>query len=94
SGCDTQQSMLGALIAVLGGILDSQGNTFIENTETVLENGTLAFDTWTSVDTPMYRQFWLFDVQNPDDVLNNVNVSNINNACSKVFSCCCHLIVV
>uniref|UniRef100_A0A672KH12 Uncharacterized protein n=1 Tax=Sinocyclocheilus grahami TaxID=75366 RepID=A0A672KH12_SINGR len=42
---------------------------FVSLKETVLENGTLAFDTWTSVDTPMYRQFWLFDVQNPDDVL-------------------------
>ncbi|XP_016428325.1 platelet glycoprotein 4-like [Sinocyclocheilus rhinocerous] len=65
-------TVLGALIAVLGGILIPVGNTLIENTvhtETVLENGTLAFDTWTSVDTPMYRQFWLFDVQNPDDVL-------------------------
>jgi len=35
----------------------------------VLENGTLAFDTWTSVDVDIYRQFWLFDVQNPDEVV-------------------------
>ncbi|KAF4114546.1 platelet glycoprotein 4 [Onychostoma macrolepis] len=65
-------TMLGALIALLGVILIPVGNMFIENTvhtETVLENGTLAFDTWTSVDTPIYRQFWLFDVQNPDEVL-------------------------
>uniref|UniRef100_A0A8C1DR89 Platelet glycoprotein 4 n=1 Tax=Cyprinus carpio carpio TaxID=630221 RepID=A0A8C1DR89_CYPCA len=62
-------TVLGALIALLGVILIPVGNMFIENTETVLENGTLAFDTWTSVDTPMYRQFWLFDVQNPDEVL-------------------------
>ncbi|XP_016370996.1 platelet glycoprotein 4 [Sinocyclocheilus rhinocerous] len=65
-------TVLGALIAVLGGILIPVGNMFIENTvhnETVLENGTLAFDTWTSVDIAVYRQFWLFDVQNPDDVV-------------------------
>uniref|UniRef100_A0A671R3N9 Platelet glycoprotein 4 n=1 Tax=Sinocyclocheilus anshuiensis TaxID=1608454 RepID=A0A671R3N9_9TELE len=65
-------TVLGALIAVLGGILIPVGNMFIENTvhhETVLENGTLAFDTWTSVDIAIYRQFWLFDVQNPDDVV-------------------------
>ncbi|XP_026087128.1 platelet glycoprotein 4 [Carassius auratus] len=68
----TTGTLLGALIALLGGILIPVGNMFIKNTvltETVLENGTLAFDTWTSVDTQMYRQFWLFDVQNPDDVL-------------------------
>ncbi|XP_052433012.1 platelet glycoprotein 4 [Carassius gibelio] len=65
-------TVLGALIAVLGGILIPVGNDFIENTvhkETVLENGTLAFDTWTSVDISIYRQFWLFDVQNADDVV-------------------------
>ncbi|XP_059361399.1 platelet glycoprotein 4-like [Carassius carassius] len=66
-------TVLGALIAVLGGILIPVGNDFIVNTvhkETVLENGTLAFDTWTSVDISIYRQFWLFDVQNADDVVN------------------------
>ncbi|XP_048013123.1 platelet glycoprotein 4 [Megalobrama amblycephala] len=65
-------AVLGALIAVLGGILIPVGNMFIENTvnkETVLESGTLAFDTWTSVDTAIYRQFWLFNVQNPDEVV-------------------------
>ncbi|KAI2665328.1 Platelet glycoprotein 4 [Labeo rohita] len=65
-------TVVGALIAVLGVILIPVGDMFIENTvhkETVLENGTLAFDTWTSVDIPIYRQFWLFNVQNPDEVL-------------------------
>ncbi|XP_077090209.1 platelet glycoprotein 4 [Siphateles boraxobius] len=65
-------AVLGALIAVLGGILFPVGNMVIENTvkkETVLENGTLAYDTWTSVDVAIYRQFWLFDVQNPDEVV-------------------------
>nr|UJU86735.1 fatty acid translocase [Mylopharyngodon piceus] len=65
-------AVLGALVAVLGGILIPVGNMFIENTvnkETVLESGTLAFDTWTSVDIAIYRQFWLFDVQNPDEVV-------------------------
>ncbi|XP_056311529.1 platelet glycoprotein 4 [Danio aesculapii] len=66
-------AVLGALIAVFGGILIPVGDMIIKNTvhkETVLENGTLAFDTWTSVDTPMYRQFWIFNVENPSDVLN------------------------
>ncbi|XP_056604459.1 platelet glycoprotein 4 [Triplophysa dalaica] len=66
-------AVVGALIAVLGGILIPVGNLIIDNTvkkEAVLENGTLAFDTWTSVDTAIYRQFWLYDVQNPDDVMN------------------------
>uniref|UniRef100_A0A9J7Y345 Platelet glycoprotein 4 n=1 Tax=Cyprinus carpio carpio TaxID=630221 RepID=A0A9J7Y345_CYPCA len=65
-------TVLGALIAVLGGILIPVGNMLIKNTvhkETVLENGTLAFETWTSVDIAIHRQFWLFDVQNADDVV-------------------------
>ncbi|KAK7149496.1 hypothetical protein R3I94_008972 [Phoxinus phoxinus] len=65
-------AVLGALIAVLGGVLFPVGNMVIEDTvnkETVLENGTLAYDTWTSVDVAIYRQFWLFDVQNPDEVV-------------------------
>ncbi|CAM4566584.1 hypothetical protein PO909_029154 [Leuciscus waleckii] len=65
-------AVLGALIAVLGGILFPVGDMVIENTvnkETVLENGTLAYDTWTSVDVAIYRQFWLFNVQNPDEVV-------------------------
>nr|XP_055045968.1 platelet glycoprotein 4 [Misgurnus anguillicaudatus] len=66
-------TVVGALIALLGGILIPVGDLIIGNTvkkEAVLENGTLAFDTWTSVDTAVWRQFWLFDVQNPDDVVN------------------------
>ncbi|XP_073694991.1 platelet glycoprotein 4 [Garra rufa] len=65
-------TVVGALVAVLGVILIPVGDMFIENTvlnETVLENGTLAFDTWTSVDTAIYRQFWLYNVQNPGEVL-------------------------
>ncbi|TRZ00018.1 hypothetical protein DNTS_033215 [Danionella cerebrum] len=64
-------AVIGVLIAALGGILIPVGDMVIEKTvfkETVLENGTLAFDTWTSVGTPIYRQFWIFDVQNAEDV--------------------------
>ncbi|XP_051544852.1 platelet glycoprotein 4-like [Myxocyprinus asiaticus] len=65
-------TVLGALIAVLGVILIPVGNLVIKNTvnkEVVLEEGTMAFDTWTSADISVYRQFWIFDVQNPYDVL-------------------------
>ncbi|KAK2892649.1 hypothetical protein QQF64_035572 [Cirrhinus molitorella] len=65
-------TVVGALAALLGMILIPVGDMFIENTvykETVLENGTLAFETWTSADIAVYRQFWLYNVENPDEVL-------------------------
>ncbi|KAG9280477.1 platelet glycoprotein 4 [Astyanax mexicanus] len=67
-------SVTGALVCLLGVILIPVGNLVIENTvkqESVLEEGTTAFETWNSTGTPIYRQFWLFDVQNPDDVVAN-----------------------
>ena len=39
--------------------------------ESVIEPGTTAWDNWVAADTPVYRQFWLFDVQNPQDVVEN-----------------------
>lgn len=39
--------------------------------ESVIEPGTTAWNNWVSADAPVYRQFWLFDVQNPLDVVEN-----------------------
>lgn len=43
--------------------------------EVVLEEGTIAFKNWVKTGTTVYRQFWIFDVQNPDEVV--VNSSKI-----------------
>ncbi|KAM7119945.1 platelet glycoprotein 4 isoform 2-T13 [Molossus nigricans] len=45
------------------------------NQEVVLEEGTTAFKNWVKTGTEVYRQFWIFDVQNPDEVI--ANSSNI-----------------
>nr|BAE31585.1 unnamed protein product [Mus musculus] len=50
------------------------GDMLIEKTikrEVVLEEGTTAFKNWVKTGTTVYRQFWIFDVQNPDDVAKN-----------------------
>ncbi|KAM3588252.1 uncharacterized protein V6R79_024580 [Siganus canaliculatus] len=65
-------AVVGALIAILGGILIPVGNLLISGTvekEAVLDNGTTAFDNWASAGTSVYRQFWLFDLKNPTEVL-------------------------
>ncbi|KAL7978587.1 hypothetical protein Chor_005569 [Crotalus horridus] len=63
---------IGALLAVFGGILIPVGNHFIEKTikkEAVIENGTIAYENWIVPGCPIYRQFWVFDVQNPEEVM-------------------------
>lgn len=70
--------MIGAVLAVLGGILMPVGDLLVQRTikkEVVLEEGTIAFKNWVKTGTEVYRQFWIFDVQNPQDVI--VNSSNI-----------------
>lgn len=37
--------------------------------EAVIEPGTTAYDNWVSTGGAVYRQFWLFDVKNPLEVL-------------------------
>ncbi|XP_062373463.1 platelet glycoprotein 4 [Sardina pilchardus] len=65
-------SVVGALVAVLGAILMPVGDMLIESTvtkEAVIEPGTTAYDNWASAGAPVYRQFWLYDVLNPDGVV-------------------------
>uniref|UniRef100_A0AC11AQA1 Uncharacterized protein n=1 Tax=Ovis aries TaxID=9940 RepID=A0AC11AQA1_SHEEP len=71
-------AVIGAVLAVFGGILMPVGDMLIEKTikkEVVLEDGTIAFKNWVKTGTDVYRQFWIFDVQNPDEVA--VNSSKI-----------------
>ncbi|XP_031591618.1 platelet glycoprotein 4 [Oreochromis aureus] len=65
-------SVFGAVIAILGGILIPVGDMIIERTvkkEAVIEPGTTAYDNWASSEIAVYRQFWLFDVKNPQQVV-------------------------
>lgn len=69
-------AIIGAVLAILGGALIPLGNYFVEETvkkETVLENGTVAYDNWVVAGSPVYRQFWIFDVQNPKAVMENAS---------------------
>ncbi|XP_068163331.1 platelet glycoprotein 4 [Antennarius striatus] len=65
-------AVFGAVVAILGGVLIPVGNSIIERTvekEAVIEQGTTAYDNWVSAGPGVYRQFWLFDVKNPVEVL-------------------------
>nr|XP_020645655.1 platelet glycoprotein 4 isoform X2 [Pogona vitticeps]XP_020645656.1 platelet glycoprotein 4 isoform X2 [Pogona vitticeps]XP_020645657.1 platelet glycoprotein 4 isoform X2 [Pogona vitticeps]XP_020645658.1 platelet glycoprotein 4 isoform X2 [Pogona vitticeps]XP_020645659.1 platelet glycoprotein 4 isoform X2 [Pogona vitticeps] len=67
-------AILGAVLAIFGGVLIPLGNYFVEKTvkkETILENGTVAYENWVVAGSPVYRQFWIFDVQNPEAVMEN-----------------------
>ena len=37
--------------------------------EAVIEPGTTAYDNWVATGGKVYRQFWFFDVQNPQEVI-------------------------
>ncbi|KAM6437619.1 platelet glycoprotein 4 isoform 5-T22 [Liasis olivaceus] len=67
-------AIIGAVLAILGGILIPVGNNLVEKTiktETVIENGTTIYSNWIVPGSPVYRQFWFFEVQNPEDVMEN-----------------------
>uniref|UniRef100_A0A8C7A8H4 Platelet glycoprotein 4 n=1 Tax=Neovison vison TaxID=452646 RepID=A0A8C7A8H4_NEOVI len=78
-GCDRNcgliaGAVIGAVLAVFGGILMPVGDMLIEKTikkQVVLEEGTIAFQNWVKTGTEVYRQFWIFDVQNPEEVVAN-----------------------
>nr|XP_006006235.1 PREDICTED: platelet glycoprotein 4 [Latimeria chalumnae] len=67
-------AVIGALLAILGGILIPVGKTIVQNKikkEVVLEEGTIAYENWVKTGSHVYRQFWLFDVENPLEVMNS-----------------------
>ncbi|XP_054979788.1 platelet glycoprotein 4-like [Sorex araneus] len=76
--CLITGAVIGAVLAVFGGILMPVGDMLIKeaiNQEVVLEEGSAAYQNWVKAGIPVYRQFWFFDVQNPEDV--EVNSSNL-----------------
>ncbi|XP_055974064.1 platelet glycoprotein 4-like [Sorex fumeus] len=78
-GCDRNcglitGAVIGAVLAVFGGVLMPVGDMLVKKTvakEVVIEEGTIAFQNWVKTGTTVYRQFWIFDVQNPEDVIAN-----------------------
>ncbi|NWH82782.1 CD36 protein, partial [Piaya cayana] len=65
-------AIIGAVLAVFGGVLIPLGNKIIDKTikkEAVIANGTIAFQNWIVPGSSVYRQFWIFNVQNPSEVL-------------------------
>ncbi|KAK3544895.1 hypothetical protein QTP86_027639 [Hemibagrus guttatus] len=78
--CFIAGSVIGAVACALGLILIPVGDYVIGSTvkkEAVLEEGTTAYKNWISADAPVYRQFWLFNVQNPDEVLKNGSIPQL-----------------
>uniref|UniRef100_A0A6I8NH71 Platelet glycoprotein 4 n=1 Tax=Ornithorhynchus anatinus TaxID=9258 RepID=A0A6I8NH71_ORNAN len=71
-------AVVGAVLAILGGVLMPVGDMIIQKTikkQGIIEEGTVAYKSWEKTGTDVYRQFWIFDVQNPDEV--RVNNSKI-----------------
>ncbi|EMP34808.1 Platelet glycoprotein 4 [Chelonia mydas] len=67
-------AIIGAVLAVFGGALIPLGDYVVNRTirkEDVIENGTIAYENWVVPGSPVYRQFWFYDVQNPLEVMNN-----------------------
>ncbi|KAJ8245326.1 hypothetical protein GJAV_G00269590 [Gymnothorax javanicus] len=65
-------AVFGVLFAILGGILFPVGDKIIRDSvikESIIENGTTAYDNWVSTGVPIYREFWLFEVKNPTEVV-------------------------
>ncbi|XP_075346954.1 platelet glycoprotein 4 isoform X2 [Mycteria americana] len=65
-------AVIGAVLAIFGGILIPVGDNLIGKAikkEAVIANGTIAFENWLVPGSSVYRQFWVFDVQNPSEVL-------------------------
>uniref|UniRef100_A0A3Q2Q8H7 Platelet glycoprotein 4 n=1 Tax=Fundulus heteroclitus TaxID=8078 RepID=A0A3Q2Q8H7_FUNHE len=67
-------AVFGAVVAVLGGILIPVGDLIIQKTvkqEAVIEPGTTAHENWAAAGAKVYRQFWLFEVTNAQEVLDD-----------------------
>ncbi|XP_068573390.1 platelet glycoprotein 4 [Cebidichthys violaceus] len=67
-------AVFGAAVAILGGVLIPLGNSIIQGTvekEAVIQPGTTAYNNWVATGGIVYRQFWFFDVQNAQEILQN-----------------------
>ncbi|NXQ86851.1 CD36 protein, partial [Nyctibius grandis] len=65
-------AVIGAVLAIFGGVLIPLGDNLIGKAikkEAVIANGTIAFENWLVPGSSVYREFWIFHVQNPSEVL-------------------------
>ncbi|NXA17751.1 CD36 protein, partial [Ibidorhyncha struthersii] len=65
-------AIVGAVLAIFGGVLIPVGDNLIGKAikkEAVIANGTIAFENWLVPGSSVYRQFWVFHVLNPSEVL-------------------------
>ncbi|NXI93134.1 CD36 protein, partial [Psophia crepitans] len=65
-------AVIGAVLAIFGGLLIPVGDNLIGKAikkDAVISNGTIAFENWLVPGSSVYRQFWIFHVQNPSEVL-------------------------
>ncbi|KAG8577088.1 hypothetical protein GDO81_010064 [Engystomops pustulosus] len=65
-------TVIGALLVILGGVLIPVGDIIINgeiDKEAVIEEGTIAYENWIVPGSTVYRQFWIFHVSNPNEVI-------------------------
>ncbi|XP_010185568.1 PREDICTED: platelet glycoprotein 4 isoform X2 [Mesitornis unicolor] len=65
-------AIIGAVLAIFGGVLIPVGDNIIGKAikkEAVIVNGTIAYENWLVPGSSVYRQFWIFNVLNPSEVL-------------------------
>ncbi|NXM24377.1 CD36 protein, partial [Oxyruncus cristatus] len=65
-------AIVGAVLAILGGVLIPVGDNLIGKAiekEAVIANGTTAYQNWVVPGSSVYREFWIFHVLNPSEVL-------------------------
>ncbi|KAF7246653.1 Platelet glycoprotein 4 [Varanus komodoensis] len=69
-----QQPATSAVEGTTLALLRSSGTSLVLHEfseEVVIEDGTTAYQNWVVPGSAVYRQFWFFDVQNPDAVIKN-----------------------
>ncbi|NWZ98733.1 CD36 protein, partial [Nesospiza acunhae] len=65
-------AIIGGVLAIFGGVLIPLGDNLISKAvkkEAVIVNGTTAFQNWLVPGSSVYREFWIFHVLNPSDVI-------------------------
>ncbi|CAB1351993.1 unnamed protein product, partial [Coregonus sp. 'balchen'] len=67
-GVISMLTLIAGIVLVLSQVFQNIVDAKIKE-ETVLRNGTLAFDVWENPPSPVYMQFYFFNVTNPAEVL-------------------------
>ncbi|NXL17202.1 CD36 protein, partial [Setophaga kirtlandii] len=65
-------AVIGAVLAIFGGVLIPLGDHLIGKAvkkEAVIVNGSAAFQNWLVPGSTVYREFWIFHVLNPSEVI-------------------------